>query len=122
MESILTSIKKALGIEKSYTHFDPDIIMNINAVLMTLNQLGVGPVDGFLIEGSDETWEDFLGDAINLEAVKLYMYFKVRLGFDPPANAFVVEAMQRQIDEFEWRINLQAEPPAPIIIVEEEVY
>jgi hypothetical protein len=86
MDSILISIKKMLGIEDEYTHFDFDIIININSVLMTLNQLGVGPVVCFSITGKDELWTDFLGDSIDLDAVKTYVYLKVRLLFDPLWN------------------------------------
>ena len=43
MDSILTSIKKMLGITEEYEHFDQDIIMHINAVFMILNQLVFGP-------------------------------------------------------------------------------
>lgn len=109
MDSILTSIKKMLGIEQEYTQFDLDIILNINSVLMTLSQLGVGPETGFAIIGAEETWDDFLGDRTDLESVKSYIYLKVRLLFDPPTSSFVLEAMERQINEFEWRLNVQAE-------------
>ena len=76
MESILTSIKKLLGIEEEYTQFDNDIIMHINSVFLNLTQLGVGPAEGFLIEDDTATWEDFIGDSNQLQAVKSYMYLK----------------------------------------------
>jgi len=109
VESILVSVKKMLGIEQDYTHFDSDIILNINSVLLSLNQLGIGPTTGFIITGDDETWSSFIGDREDIEAVKTLVYLKVRLVFDPPSNAFVLEAMERQIKEFEWRLNIQAE-------------
>lgn len=108
MESILTSIKKLLGIEHDYEHFDKDIIMHINAALMTLNQLGVGPKEGFLITGDTETWDRFLGGFNNLEAVKTYVYLKVRMVFDPPSSS-VMESLKRQADEYEWRLLTQSE-------------
>jgi hypothetical protein len=107
--SILLSIKKLLGIEHDYTHFDQDIIMYINGVLMTLNQLGVGSEDGFAITGSEDTWADFLGEVTNLEAVKAYIYLKVRLIFDPPSGSAIIQAFERQITEFEWRLNVQTD-------------
>lgn len=110
MDSILNSVKKSLGIDSEYTHFDPDIILGINSTFMNLNQFGVGPEAGFSISGSEETWSLFLGEATNLEAVKSYMYLKVRLLFDPPSTSFVIEAMERMIQEYEWRITVQAEP------------
>ena len=111
MESILVSIKKLLGIDSSYTHFDQDIIMHINSVLMVLTQLGAGPVDGFMIEDDTSTWYNFLPDAstAKLEAVKSYMYLKVRLLFDPPLSSSVIDSINRQISEFEWRLNVAAE-------------
>jgi hypothetical protein len=110
MESILTSIKKLLAIEDDYTHFDMDIIMNINSVLMTLTQLGVGPTAGFTITSNTETWTDFLGEQFsNLEGVKTYIYLKVRLVFDPPTSSGAIDAMTRIATEIEWRLNLQAE-------------
>lgn len=109
MGSILTSIKKLLGIDEDYTHFDGDIILHINSVFMILSQLGVGPTSGFLITGKDEEWTDFIGDTTKIEAVKTYTYLKVRLLFDPPSNSSTMDAMNRMIDELEWRLNTQAE-------------
>lgn len=109
MESILTSIKKLLGIDQDYDHFDNDIIMHINGVLMTLNQIGIGPVEGFSITSDAETWGNFLGEYTNLEAVKTYVHLKVRMVFDPPSSSAVMESMKRQADEYEWRLQLQGE-------------
>lgn len=109
MESILTSIKKNLGIEAEYEHFDPDIITHINSALMDLTQLGVGPSKGFIIEDDTSTWTDFLGDATNFEAVKSYVYLRVKLLFDPPSSSAHIEAIKRDIDKWEWRLNVAAE-------------
>lgn len=107
-ESIFATIKKLLGFVTGDTSFDVDIVTNINSVLMSLNMLGIGPVDGFSITGPDETWTDFLGEATNLDAVKSYIHQKVRLMIDPPANAFVLDSISKIITEFEWRLNVQA--------------
>lgn len=110
MESILTSVKKMLGITEDYTHFDKDIIMHINSVFMILTQLGVGPASGFRIEDSKAVWSDFVPkDDLNYEAVKSYMYLKVRLLFDPPTGSVVMECVKQMINELEWRLNLAAE-------------
>lgn len=109
MESILTSIKKLLGIAQEYDHFDADIIMHINSVLMTLAQIGVGPPEGFRIEDDTSTWNELLQGATNLDAVKSYIHLKVKLLFDPPSNSSVIEAMNNMIKEFEWRLNVAAE-------------
>lgn len=108
-ESILTSIKKLLGVPDDYEHFDQDIIMHINSVLMILNQIGVGPSDGFSISDKTAIWSDFISDNKKLEAVKSYMYMKVRIMFDPPLQSSVMECMNRTIKEMEWRLNAAAE-------------
>ena len=111
MESILTSIKKLLGIAEEYEHFDNDIIMHINSVFMILTQLGVGPSKGFVITDSSASWDDFLPEGgEKLQAVKTYMYMKVRLMFDPPTSSAVMESMNRMINEFEWRLNVAVDP------------
>ena len=109
MDSILTSIKKLLGISEAYDHFDTDLIMHINSVFSILNQLGVGPSRGFVITGKDETWNQFTEDRTELEQVKSYIYMKVRLLFDPPASSVVMDSINRMIGEFEWRLNVAAE-------------
>jgi hypothetical protein len=109
MESILTSIKKLLGIEEDYIQFDTDVIIGINSALMNLNQLGIGPTEGFVVVDKTQNWTDLIGTRTDSEAVKLYVYFKTRLAFDPPQNSFLVEAINKQITELEWRLNVQAE-------------
>ena len=110
MESILTSIKKMLGIVEEYEHFDADLIMHINSVLSILTQLGVGPSEGFSIKDKTASWNDFLSDSKNLESVKSYVYLKVRLIFDPPLTSSVTEAINRMISELEWRISVAVDP------------
>lgn len=109
MESILTSIKKLLGIPADYTAFDEDIIMHINSVFMVLNQLGVGPADGFFIEDDSTTWADYIQNPRKWHAVKTYIYAKVRLIFDPPQNSAHIKCFENTIAEFEWRLNFEAE-------------
>jgi len=108
LESILDSIKKMLGIDSLDTAFDVEIIININSVFMILNQLGIGPTEPYLITSKYQVWDDFFGTGPKLESVKTYIYLKVRLAFDPPTGG-VLEAIQRQITEYEWRITAQAE-------------
>ena len=104
--SILTSIKKLLGVAEDYTEFDEDIITHINSVFLNLTQLGVGPEEGFMIEDNTAVWEDFIVDSIRLQAVKTYMYLKVKLLFDPPLSSSVTESINRMIAELEWRLNV----------------
>ena len=109
MESILTSIKKMLGITEEYNHFDADLIMHINSVFMVLTQLGVGPSEGFRIEDELSTWNEIIPPDKNFEIIKSYMHLKVKLLFDPPLSSVVLGSMERMITEFEWRINVLAE-------------
>lgn len=111
MDSILTSIKKLLGITEEYENFDQDIIMHINSAFMILNQLGVGPKSGFSINDKSSTWNEFIPESSNLEAVKTYVHLKVKLMFDPPLSSTVIEAIKSQINELEWRLNVSVDPP-----------
>lgn len=109
MESILTSIKKMLGITEEYEHFDSDIIIHINSVFMILAQLGVGPPSGFSIHDKTSTWKEFISDDTKLQLVKSYMQMKVKLLFDPPLSSAVIASMEKMISEAEWRLNLEVE-------------
>lgn len=119
MESILTSIKKLLGISEDYDHFDSDLIMHINTVFTTLTQLGVGPNEGFSIEDESAKWEDFLPDERMIHSVKSYMFMKVKLMFDPPLSTGVIECIKEQIKELEWRLQVVVD--STIIESEEEI-
>ena len=110
MDSILDSVKKMLGITPEYTHFDQDIIMHINTVFTILNQLGVGPANGFYIEDDSAIWDDFVSNDPRLNSIKTYIYMKVRMMFDPPTIGSVAEAMNKNISELEWRLNATVDP------------
>lgn len=111
MESILTSIKKLLGIVEDCTDFDDMLIIYINSAFSVLNQIGVGPVNGFFIESEDEKWSDFIsGDPAKLRGVRTYVYLKVKLMFDPPQNSSLLESINRQILEHESRLNMVVDP------------
>ena len=104
MDSILTSVKKQLGPSALETYFDPDIIMFINSMFLPLRQMGIGPAEGFFIEDVSTTWDEFIPDDVVLcNAVKGYMYAKVKLAFDPPSNASHIKCLEQIISEFEWR-------------------
>lgn len=110
MESILTSIKKLLGIEEEYTHFDTDIIMHINSVFADLTQIGVGPSEGFSISDASSTWNEYTRDIPTIANVKQYIYLKVKLVFDPPTNSSVLTSYEKTIDRLEWRLNVAVDP------------
>lgn len=125
-DSILTSIKKNLGLVEGYTAFDPDITMYINSVFSTLTQLGVGPDGGFSIEDATTDWVDYLGgDLPQFNDVKTYITLRVRMLFDPPQTSFHLTAMKEQIQEHEWRMNVRREDvewvdPNPVLVTPEE--
>lgn len=105
-DSILISIKKLLGIGEDDEQFDPDILMHINSVFMILTQIGVGPESGFSIQDDSSKWADFVSDINKIEAIKSYIYLKVRLLFDPPTSSSTMEAINSLISELEWRLNV----------------
>jgi hypothetical protein len=110
MESILTSIKKMLGIAEDYTHFDADIINHINAVFADLAQMGVGPSRGFRIDDATAIWDDFVSDNLLLNSVKSYMLLRVKILFDPNSmGSSTMASCERQIQQWEWRLNIAAE-------------
>lgn len=148
-DSILTSVKKIVGIAEADTSFDPDIILHVNTVFSVLTQLGIGPTAGFMIEDAGPTWDDFLGVRQSgireadgsvtysdqqlisanklLNMVKTYVYLRVRLIFDPPQTSFVIESINQQIRELEYRISVVREgeswvDPAPPIVIAETVW
>lgn len=108
MESILASIKKLLGIHEDYTVFDPDIIVHINTAFAVLNQLGIGPAEGFMIEGYEEIWDSYITD-FNLLMVKSFVHIRVKLAFDPPTSTALLESMTNTLRELEWRLELEGQ-------------
>lgn len=112
-ESILTSIKKLLGLPETYTVFDPDVIMHINTQFMVLNQLGVGPSECFSIVDKSAEWGDFTEDKKTLESVKTYIYLRVKAVFDPSMTTSVNESMKRVGDELEWRLHIEDDDTWP---------
>lgn len=119
--SILLTIKKMLGIAEEYHAFDIDIVTDINATFLALNQLGVGPSTPFQIFGDDENWSDFI-DTEKYPGIQTYIYMRVRMMFDPPTNSFLLTSMENQCSEFEWRLMSQSElnnttspEPSPIV-------
>lgn len=109
MDSVLLSVKKMIGVPKDYDVFDMDIIMHINTVFDALNQMGVGPEEGFSISDDSTEWSEFMTYGKNSEMVKSYMYLKVRMLFDPPSNSNLSNVIGEQIKEYEWRLLIFAD-------------
>lgn len=103
MNSILDSIKTLLGIRSDDDSFDKDIIFHINTAFYNLVQIGVG--DDFSIIDNTAIWTDFLKTSKELEAVKSYVYLKVRLLFDPPTSSVLLDSIKSSLLEYECRLN-----------------
>ena len=108
-DSILDTVKKMLGVDLVDDSFDMELIIFINDVFSKLNQLAVGPTTTYVIDDRLDKWTDFLLDRADLNMVKTYMYLQVRITFDPPTNPSLLENMMKRIQEYEWRLNVQAE-------------
>ena len=109
-ESILKSIRKLIGPEDDYTHFDPDITIHINSAINRLYQLGVESAKNFRVTSEDETWGDLFGgnDEV-IDMCKTLIYYKVKMGFDPPTSSIASEAFRTEIDKQEWLISVWVE-------------
>ena len=107
--SILNSVKKILGISEDYTAFDIDIITHINSVFSIITQMGIGPSEGFFIDDALSEWSDFTSSSTLYNMVRSYMYLRVRILFDPPNNSFFLTTMEKQIQEYEWRLSTSRE-------------
>ena len=108
-DRILASTKKVLGVPEDYTAFDLDIMMYINSAFSVLTQIGVGPAEGFFLVDENAVWSDFITEDIKLNMVKTYVYLKTRILFDPPTTSFLIEALNKQLAEYEARISYQRE-------------
>jgi hypothetical protein len=128
-DSILDSIKKLLSIEVADTTYDIDVIVHVNSVFSTLQQLGLGPASALYIADNTTKWSDFIGANPNVAAVKSYVFMRVKLLFDPPTLSYVLQSFQAQIDQLEWRFTVAAdefawqdpadslnEPPQPLTV------
>lgn len=105
-DSILTTTKKLLGVPADYDVFDLDIITHINSAFSTLQQLGVGPTNGFMITDATAEWETYLADDNRINMVRTYVFQKVKLAFDPPVSGFALTALKEEIQQAEWRLNV----------------
>jgi hypothetical protein len=112
-DSILDSVKKVLGFEAEYTAFDLDITIFINSAIGALQQLGVGPAEGLLIQDNTTLWNELAGEKNLLGLVQVYIYMKCRMLFDPPQTAIAIRAFESQIEELGWRVNAAAETINP---------
>ena len=120
--SILISTKKILGIAEDYEAFDLDVITHINSSLSIVSQLGVGPEEGFVIEDDIPEWSDLGIPQNQLSMVRTYVFLRVRMLFDPPTTSFLIDAMNKQIQEHEQRLSYLREGLIPLVEEEEVAY
>ena len=106
LTSILDSMKTVLDVPVSDDTYDEELLMGINTIFFTLNQLGVGPETPFTIDDNSTEWTDFISDIETIAMVKTYMQLRLKLLFDPPSNSSLATAMKEQTAEYEWRMNV----------------
>lgn len=107
--SILNTVKKTCGIDSEYDVFDQDILVFLNAAILDLTQNGIGPSEGFVVSDASQTFEDFIGEFKNVGAVATYLSQKTRIAFDPPTSSYVLDAINKNLSELIWRLNLESE-------------
>lgn len=121
VESILLSVKELLGLPEDDIAFDLDIMLNINSAIMTLRQIGVGPQQGFVVTSKDVTYKDWLGDKEErFQNAKMYLYYRTKMSFDPPASSSVMECLKKLIEECECRLSYEVDPPNTFEEVKED--
>lgn len=108
-ESILGTIKKLIGFEDDYTQFDTDLIIHINTAFASLAQIGSNLKEGFFITDKNNLWSEYTIDTSILEPIKMYVYLKTKMVFDPPASSMVIETIKQTINELEFRIQISAD-------------
>ncbi len=84
--------------------FDTEIMIHINAALTTLAQVGAC-AKGSLIMDENATWGSIFPTQGIMSKARTYIYYRVRLGFDPPQSSYAIENMNKLADEELWRIN-----------------
>lgn len=109
MGSILADVKAFCQVPEWDDGFNDVLIIDTNASLLTLSQLGVGPPGGYIISDLNDQWISIVEGSFDFEAVKTYVCLKTKMIFDPPSSATVVEAYNATIAELEWRLREQAE-------------
>lgn len=111
-DSILSSVKKLIGISEDDESFDLDIMLNINAAASTLFQLGVLKKP-FTVTSKEDIYEDLAPCATEdvINQIKMYFFYKTRIGFDSATmSGTVMEALKEMIKEAEWRLMVSFNP------------
>lgn len=124
--NILSSTKKVLGIAPDDESFDQDIMTFINSAFSDLWDLGVGNEGGMRIVDNSNTWPEAVAEQTpDMDRMKTYVFLKVKLLFDPPQTSFHIAAMERQIQEAQWRLSVSREgtawvdPDPPVVVTDE---
>lgn len=111
-DSILKTIRKAVGLIEDDTSFDTDLLVYINSAVGELNQVGFGK--SVFVTDESTTWEELIdpvqvmgNDAFSM--VPSFVLLSVKLPFDPPPPS-AVEFHKSQIDKLLWRIKVAYEP------------
>jgi len=110
IENILGATKRYCGIVESYDAFDSEILEDINAAFAVLHQLGVGPIEGFTVEGDQETWDEFIEPGPIQNMVRQYVEHSVKHEFDPPTNSATMQSLENRIQQLESRLSYYVDP------------
>lgn len=103
--TIIEDLRKLLGENINQEAFDTDIMIHLNSVFLSLYQFGYTNKGKVIVVDKNTTWDDLKAmDDKFTEAVKSYIFLKIKIIFDPPSSSFVLETYKQQILEYEWRL------------------
>ena len=106
MSDIITDVKQMVGASIYDNSFDVNIVIAINSALAVLSDIGISEVDDTCLNVDDVMkWDELLKGRTDIEYIKSYIHLKVKMLFDPPSSSALLDAYNRQIAEFEWRLS-----------------
>jgi hypothetical protein len=110
---ILDTVKKALGFFPEYAAFDIEIMIQINAAIGQLRNMGIGPDSSFRVTDRTALWSTFWPHPNTLGMIQTFIFLYVRLNFDMPGTSFNIGNLESQLAEWESRLIVMAETITP---------
>lgn len=95
--TILDEVKSYLGLD-SDNSFDVELRNIIDDALAQATQISSMPEE---LHSTDE----FPGE-VNGKLLRSYVFYSVRLAFDPPPTSFAIECISKLKEEAAWRLSL----------------
>lgn len=107
-QSILRSIREAVGLEESNGAFDTDLLMHINNSVGILSQNGVTNIK--MVNDETQKWDDIINPepdvmGIAMQMIPLFITLNTKVIFDPPPPS-AVEQYAKMIDQILWRLRV----------------